>query len=137
MTQKRRCWTAVAICALLASGARVPTLLGPAASRPRDPFAGHAPPAIHASFATATEVTARGKGDDQPGDPSDDRADDGNDPRTFTADPIYAAIHNDPLAVPARGGLLISGGKFRPIGNPNPRAAEGGRGLAGAPRGAA
>src|SRR5438477_10908787 len=75
MTQKRRCWTAVAVFALLASGARVPTLLGPALSRSRDPFAGAAAPALHASFGAATEVTARGDGDDPRADASDDRAD--------------------------------------------------------------
>lgn len=131
MTQKRRCWTAVAVCALLASGARVPSLLGPALSRSSDPFAGAAgAPALHASFATATEVTTRGDEDNDLADAPDD----GGEPRTFTSDPIYTAIHSDPLAIRARGGMLTSGSGIRAIGNAQPHAADGGHGLAGAPR---
>jgi hypothetical protein len=142
MTQKRRCWTAVAVFALLAGGARVPTLPGPALSRSADPFAGAggggggAAPALHASFATATEVTARGGGDDERADGSDDGTDRG-DARTFTSDAIYTAIHTDPLAIHARGGLIISDSHIRSMDDANPHPAEGSRGFAGAPRGAA
>lgn len=135
MSQKRRCWTAAAICAILASGARVPALLGPKASpRAHDPFANAAAvPALHASFAVATEVTARGDEDGRE-EVQDEPADAGG-PRPFTMDAIYAAVKADPLAVRAHGGVLIGTGESRSIGNPNGKAPTGDRAPDGAPHG--
>ena len=43
----------------------------------------------------------------------------------------------DPLAIRGRGGVLIPGSSIRSITDANSHAAEGGRGIAGAPAGAA
>jgi hypothetical protein len=136
MSQKRRCWTAAAICAILASGVRVPALLGPGLSRPRDPFAdATAMPALHANFAAATEVSTRSNEEERQDGPDDPASAAG--PRPFTADAIYAAIKGDPLAVRAHGGVLSNAGEFRSVGDPNAKAAGGERALEGSPRGAA
>jgi hypothetical protein len=136
MSQKRRCWTAAAICAILASGVRVPALLGPAMSRSHDPFAdATAMPALHASFAVATEVTARGYEEERQ-NAQDDPPNDGG-PQPFTADAIYAAVKGDPLAVRAHRGVLSNAGEFRSIGNSNATAAGDERTFAGAQHGAA
>src|SRR6476469_9686725 len=121
MSQKRRCWTAAAICAILASGARVPALLGPVSPRTHDPFANAAAiPALHASIAVATEVTAAGDDDGRAAGP--DESGESGGPRPFTAGAIYAAISADPLAVLAHVGLLTAAGEPRAIGNPNGHA---------------